>query len=135
MAAFTAADPHDRAAFDIHWAKIIADRTIVLRTILYRGQIAGSIVSHRWFGEPEISYWLGRAYWGQGVASGALARFLAIEMERPLFARVAFDNVGSQRVLEKCGFVRIGQEQGYANARSGTIDQFVYRLDAATEST
>jgi len=34
MAAFTAKDPTDRAAFSAHWAKIMADPGITIRTIL-----------------------------------------------------------------------------------------------------
>jgi RimJ/RimL family protein N-acetyltransferase len=44
---------------------------------------------------------------GAGVATAALAAFLMIVEERPLFAHVAEHNVGSIRVLEKCGFALV----------------------------
>jgi RimJ/RimL family protein N-acetyltransferase len=39
-----------------------------------------------------------------------LTAFLKLESARPLYAAASEHNPGSQRVLEKCGFVRIGQE-------------------------
>ena len=48
MAAFTAKDPTDRLAFDQHWVKVLADPGITIRTILYQGQVAGSVLCHAW---------------------------------------------------------------------------------------
>jgi len=78
MAAFTAEDPADWGAFDLRWEKIFADPGITVRTILYQGQVAGSIVCHAWFGDPEIGYWLGVEYWGKGIASRSLEMFLEL---------------------------------------------------------
>ena len=50
------------------------------------------------------------------------------EYLRPLHGRVAFDNFGSQTVLEKCGFVRIGTDKGFANARNAEIEEFVFSV-------
>ena len=58
----------------------------------------------------------------------ALKHFLAIENTRPIIGRVAFDNFGSQRVLEKCGFEKIGNDIGFANARQAEIEEFIYKL-------
>ena len=117
MAAFTSKDPTDRAAFMAHWARILADPGITIRTILVEGQVAGHVLVHGWFGEPEITYWIGKAFWGKGVASQALAQFLDIVAARPLYARVAKDNLPSLRVLEKCGFTITGEDKGFAYAR------------------
>lgn len=129
MAAFTAEDPTDREAFDAHWAKVRADASILIRTILYGGQVAGSILSHGWFGEPELSYWLGREFWGKGIATAALNLFLEVEKTRPLYARVAHDNIGSMRVLEKCGFVESGRDEGYAHGRKAITPEIILKLD------
>ncbi len=126
MAGFTAKDPTDRAAFDALWARVRADAGITLRTINFRGQVAGYILCHGWFGEPEMSYWLGREFWGQGIATAALAAFLAEVPVRPLYARAAADNAASIRVLEKGGFTRVGQDRGFANARGTEIDEVIY---------
>jgi RimJ/RimL family protein N-acetyltransferase len=71
MAAFTAKDPTDRGAFDEHWEKVLADRGLTIRTILLDGQVAGSVLCHAWGCQPEISYWLGREFWGKNIASEA----------------------------------------------------------------
>ena len=128
MAAFTAKDPADREAFMQHWAKVMADERIPIRTILYERQIAGSILHHSWFGEPEISYWIGKEFWGMGIATQALKLFLKEQTIRPLFARVVKDNTASIRVLEKCGFEVAGEDKGFANARGTEVEEFVFKL-------
>ena len=128
MAAFTAEDPGDREAFDAHWTRILADETVVAQTIVYGGQVAGHVVRFERFGEPEVTYWLGREYWGQGLATRALAAFLANHPERPIYARAARDNGASIRVLEKCGFTITGYEVAYANARGQEIEEAVLEL-------
>lgn len=129
MAAFTADDPSDREAFLDRWTRIFADGNIVGRTILVDDAVVGSILVHNWFGDPEVTYWIDRDHWGKGVATSALAEFLEIVELRPLYARVAFDNHGSRRVLEKCGFVVTGSERGHANARAEEIEELVLTLD------
>jgi len=99
------------------------------QTILADNVIAGSIAKFILEGDAEITYWLGRQFWGQGIATRALKDFLAIETARPIFGRVAFDNLGSQKVLEKCGFVRIGADKGFANARQAEVEEYIYKLD------
>jgi RimJ/RimL family protein N-acetyltransferase len=129
MAAFTAKDPYDRKAFDEKWKKILSDETITIRTILFNGEVAGHVVCHSWFGDPEVSYWIGKEYWGNGIATRALALLLEELKDRPLYARVAKDNTGSVRVLEKCGFVLSGSDKGFANARGEEVEEFVYKKD------
>lgn len=128
MAAFTPKDPTDRDAFTARWARILADPTITAKTILLEGQVAGHIVSHAWFGQPEISYWIGREYWGQGIATAALAQFLTYVKTRPLYARAAKDNMGSIRVLQKNGFTIAGADRGYSNARGEDVDEVILQL-------
>jgi RimJ/RimL family protein N-acetyltransferase len=130
MAAFTHEDPSDRAAFDAHWARLRADRTVRTRAIVVGGEVVGSIASFLLHGEREVTYWIGRPHWGKGLATGALGAFLREEAHRPLLARVAKDNVGSRRVLEKCGFRVVGEGRWFANARGAEIDELVLRLEA-----
>ena len=129
MAAFTAKVPTDRDAFDKHWAKVMADDTIPIKTILFDGEIAGYILCHGWFGDPEMSYWIGKLFWGKGIATAAIAQFLQEHPTRPLFARVAIDNLGSKRVLEKCGFTPFSTDRGFANARGEDIDEIILKLE------
>jgi RimJ/RimL family protein N-acetyltransferase len=94
----------ERTEFDAHWAKILGDENCFTKTIVADGQVAGSIASFLRDGEREIGYWLDRALWGRGIATEALSLFLRLEQRRPLCAGVAPHNIGSMRVLEKCGF-------------------------------
>ena len=129
MAAFTAKDPSDKAAFDAHWDKIMADDSVIIRTVLYEGDVAGSVSKYEMFGEAEVSYWLGTRFWAKGIATAALQQFLEVLEIRPLHARVAKDNVGSTRVLQKCGFKITGEDKGFANARGMEIEEYVLTLD------
>jgi RimJ/RimL family protein N-acetyltransferase len=54
---------------------------------------------------------------------------LTVDPSRPLHARIAYDNVASRRVLEKCGFRLVATERGFAEARSGEIEEYVLRLE------
>lgn len=130
MAAFTAPDPTDRDAFMAHWAKILGDERSTNMTILFDGQVAGSISSFEQFGEPSVSYWLGRSFWGQGIATQALGALLRLVQTRPLYARAAKDNLASLRVLQKCAFTICGEDRGFANARGEEIEEYILRLDA-----
>lgn len=128
MAAFTAQDPANRDAFMAQWAKILSDGAVVKQTILWQGQIAGSIVSYLLIGEREVGYGLGREYWGRGIATAALRAFLEVVEERPLYARAAKDNAASLRVLQKCGFVISGEGKGYANGRGAETEEYLLTL-------
>lgn len=129
MAAFTAKDPSDRAAFDAFWQRIMANQEIVIRTILADEQVAGSVLKYVDEGKPEVSYWLGRSFWGKGVATQALELFLQIVTDRPIYARAARDNLASIRVLEKCAFRLCGEGKGFANARCCEIEEVVMVLE------
>ena len=129
MAAFTAKNPSDKAAFLAHWARILGDKTIIKKTILWQGQVAGHISRFEQFGNSEVSYWLGKPFWGQGIATWALAEFLHLVTVRPLYARAVSDNFASRRVLEKCGFTISGHNRDFANARSEVVEEVILRLD------
>jgi len=135
LAAFTAGDPTDRNAFTAHWHQILADPTTINRTIVCDGQVVGSVASYEESGKPEVTYWIGRAHWGRGIATRALTAFLAqVNTTRPIYARVAKDNLGSRRVLEKCGFQVAGETTGFANARGGEIEELLLELLANVEN-
>jgi RimJ/RimL family protein N-acetyltransferase len=101
MAAFT---PRANDAFMAHWAKILADATLAKKTVLFKGEVAGNVLAFNQDGKRLVGYWLGRPYWGRGIASRALQAFLDGVAERPLHAYVAAHNPASLRVLQKCGF-------------------------------
>jgi RimJ/RimL family protein N-acetyltransferase len=72
--------------------------------------VAGNIVCFEDQGERLVGYWIGRGFWGLGIATAALAAFLRQIPARPLVARVVRHNVASRRVLEKCGFMLAGED-------------------------
>lgn len=132
MAAFTSRDPTDYDAFLAHWARVRADETTINQTILVDGAVAGNIACFSDFGEPDVGYWLGREFWGRGIATRALAAFLRQAQVRPIFARAAKDNTASLRVLQKCGFAIIGEDKGYSHARGHDVEEYILKLGADT---
>jgi len=102
------APPRQRDDFFAHWGTLLTDPAVLARTIVVDGEVAGNILSWDWdqAGTREVGYWIGRTHWGRGVATSALALFLTRMTSRPLYAYVTAHNLGSIRVLEKCGFHR-----------------------------
>ncbi|MEV0460103.1 GNAT family N-acetyltransferase [Catellatospora methionotrophica] len=129
VAAFTAADPDDRTAFDAHMAKIRTAPQVTNRAITADGLLVGSIASFVVDGDTEVTYWIDRSFWGQGIATRALALLLEKIEVRPVFARTASDNLGSIKVLQKSGFTVTGTYRGFANARNEEIEETLLRLD------
>ncbi len=100
MAAVTARSSAD---FRAHLEKIRASPDVVFRVIELDGEVAGTMGSFV-RGDRQLGYLIAPKFWGRGVATRALELLLAIDRQRPMFAHVAVHNVGSRRVLEKCGF-------------------------------
>jgi RimJ/RimL family protein N-acetyltransferase len=128
MAAFTAADPDDRSAFDAHMARIMSSPETLVMAITSGGRLVGTIGSWVDEGVTEVTYWVGREFWGQGIASAALARLLELVPARPVRARAASDNLGSLRVLQKAGFRPVGTERAFARARGREIEETILEL-------
>lgn len=128
IAAFTSKDATDKAAYLQKFTKLLNDPTINNQTIIVNSNIVGSIAKFEMRGHAEITYWIDKPFWNKGVATVALKKFLAIEKTRPIFASAAFDNIGSQKVLEKAGFIKIGTDRGFAHARQAEIEEFIYQL-------
>jgi RimJ/RimL family protein N-acetyltransferase len=101
----------DREAFDAHWQRMLADETLYKKTIVFEGQVAGNVGSWEQGGRRLVGYWVGREFWGKGLATQALAEVVDELGTRPLYAYVAKTNAASIRVLEKCGFVRSDEDE------------------------
>ena len=129
MAAFTAKDQSDKEFYINKWTKIVENPDINMQTIRFENKIVGSLVHFDMMEETNVSYWIDQQYWGKGFATEGLKAFIKDVAKRPLFGRVAYDNYGSQKVLNKCGFKLIGQDKGFANARNKEIEEFIYKLD------
>ena len=110
MAAFTS---REWDALMAHWRQnVVGNKANEARTILVDNHVAGYVSSWEQDGRRLVGYWVGREFWGRGVASSALDEFLRIhERRRPIHAYVALSNARSIRVLEKCGFQRIGEPE------------------------
>ncbi len=129
LAAFMPKDSTDKTAYLTKHTKLLSNPTINNQTILIDNTIVGSIAKFVMGGDAEITYWLDKKFWRQGITTKALKNFLVIERNRPIYGRVAFDNLRSQKVLEKCGFFKIGSDKGFANARQTEIEEYIYKLD------
>jgi len=128
MAAFTADDPNDRTAFDSHMAKVMSSPDVMNRVITSDERFVGTIACFVLDGVTEVTYWLIRPLWGRGIASRALELLLQEVPVRPIRARVASDNIGSLRVLQKTGFKSIGTEVSFAPARGAAIEETLLEL-------
>lgn len=124
MAAFP---PRDRDAFTAHWSKVLADQTVTKKTILFHGHVAGNIVSWEQSAKTLVGYWIGKNYWGKGIATRALSAFLNDLTARPLYAHVAKHNIASIRVLEKCGFTVCGEDRVTSDTGE-EVEEFIFRL-------
>lgn len=124
MALFPA---RDEKAFTAHWDKILASDE-VRKTIVFEGNVAGNIVSFDQNGKRLVGYWIGRDYWGKGLATKALAELIGELAVRPLYAYVARTNVASIRVLEKCGFVASGSRTEFDDRLGVEVEEVLMQL-------
>lgn len=115
----------ERASFDAHWQRLLGDSEKRVVAVLADGELVGNLGAWGPADERLVGYWIAREHWNRGIATRALAAFLALEATRPLFAHVVRHNSASMRVLEKCGFVSSGPDA------SG--EELMYRLDARFE--
>jgi RimJ/RimL family protein N-acetyltransferase len=121
----------ERDAYEAHWTKLRGDPEILLRTITTEdGAVAGQLLSFPREGIREIGYWLGREFWGRGIATAALAEFLSLVPERPVYGVVSEANVASRRVLERNGFVLAERREREPSVPGGPpLTLLVFRLD------
>ncbi|MEM8543741.1 MAG: GNAT family protein [Cyanobacteria bacterium P01_H01_bin.119] len=84
----------------------------ISKAIEYQGKLVGGVgiapltgwQSH----VAEIGYWLGEAYWGQGIATKAVKQISEFAFQelgyQKLYGRVYTYNEASMAVLKKCGY-------------------------------
>jgi RimJ/RimL family protein N-acetyltransferase len=117
-------------AFMKHWTtKILGDKAVFKNTILFKGIVAGNIVSWEQSGNQEVGYWIGKEFWGYGIATKALSEFLHLLNIRPLYAHVAKHNIASLKVLNRCGFTISGEEKVSSEAFDNEIEEFILKLE------
>ena len=109
--------PLDRQRFDAHQVpQADAGPTVDQAgyTIIVDGEVAGQIGHFSRHGtDHEVGYFVGERWWGRGVATDALRRFVAelrgLGFSGPLYATHAVENEASARVLAKAGFDEAGE--------------------------
>jgi len=78
----------------------------------------------------EIGYWLGKPYWGRGLATAAVRSLTQFAFEHLGLARVFAlpfeENLASVRVLEKAGFIREGVLRNAAIKEGRVRNMFMY---------
>jgi len=100
--------------------------------------LIGAVGLHLFRDPPRatLGYWLGKPYWGKGLMSEAVARFLRGAFEELGLARIDSsympENAASGRVLAKAGFVTTGTAVQHARARARDVELVTTSLDAAS---
>ncbi|MGO9708764.1 MAG: GNAT family N-acetyltransferase [Polyangiaceae bacterium] len=127
MAAFGTrdSDPDELAA---RWKRSRTDGTTLQKAIVSGEGVVGFVASFLLEGRLQVTYWVARPYWGRGVATSALFQLLQLVPQRPIYASAATDNVGSLRVLQKCGFAVCGSAKAFASARGEEIEEIFLEL-------
>ena len=128
MAAFTGADPDDRAAFDAWITRQRASDDVQFFVVTEDGGFAGTAGVFTVDGDREVTYWIARHAWGRGVAAEALRLLVSREPVRPLFARAAAHNTRSIAVLERNGFTEVSRNVDFAPGLGRETEEIVFTL-------
>lgn len=95
------------------------------------GELAGTIGAYDYDAAAssiEVGFSIAEPSWGKGYASEALRAVLRYLVDDERIAQVrawcASDNVGSRRVLEKCGMILTNTEKGALAVGDETFDRF-----------
>lgn len=80
----------------------------------------------------ELGYWLAEPFWGKGIITNAIKEmiefgFKTYDINR-IFARPFATNIGSQKVLEKAGFVLEGRFEKTFIKHGELLDEMVYAV-------
>ena len=106
----------------------------MLLGIRYRGEVIGAVglepgtdIHRR---SAELGYWLAEPYWGRGMVTACVRRYVDFQFERSdllrIYAEPFADNPASIRVLEKCGFSREGLLRQHAVKDGRVKDVLLY---------
>jgi RimJ/RimL family protein N-acetyltransferase len=81
---------------------------------------------------PELGYWLGEPYWGQGIMTEAVKALLEAAFATGFYpavrARALQSNAASIRVLEKAGFRNVGADIDAVGFNKG-LPIFHFRME------
>ena len=119
-AAMAAFPPRERDAFMAHWAKTLANESALTWTVVCDGAVAGNIGCWEDDGRRLVGYWIGREFWGRGLATQALAEVLDVVDARPLHAYVAKSNVPRSACSRSAGSSRLASTRATTGSRSSS---------------
>ena len=102
--------------------------------IFYRNQLVGMFEFHP-ITKPdqvEIGYWLYEEFRQKGILSQVLPRMIAYTQTHinvsKIRATTAIENIPSQKLLEKCGFIWTDTIEYQIEAKSRKDFEYLYRL-------
>lgn len=80
----------------------------------------------------ELGYWIGEPFWGQGIMTEAIRQMVEYGFAHwpvnRIFARPFHTNIGSQRALEKAGFILEARLQGTIVKNDEVLDELIYAI-------
>jgi RimJ/RimL family protein N-acetyltransferase len=126
--------PYTRADAEQYIARVASQDPVTSFAIVVDGAAVGGITLTPGHDIERVSaesgYWIGRAYWGRGIATGAIRgvtghAFRTLGLER-VFAVPFVRNAASVRALEKAGYVREGVMRRSALKDGALLDQYLY---------
>tara|TARA_A100000171_G_scaffold52249_2_gene69746 strand:- start:672 stop:1142 length:471 start_codon:yes stop_codon:yes gene_type:complete len=120
--------PRTREAFAKQWERMVHGDDTQTRLIVLEGEVVGCINSFQVEDETQVGYMIAQAHWGKGIGSRALKLFIELFEHRPLIAHVAKSNIGSCRILEKCGFIKTEERDSPETERYMACIVAVYEL-------
>ncbi|MCU4673771.1 GNAT family N-acetyltransferase [Microbacterium fluvii] len=135
LAAFTADDPTDRAAFDAWIARERASRSVALHAVTDDGAFVGIAATFAVGDDREATVWIAHEAWGRGVATEALRLLVAGEPERPLFARLAAHDAAAIAAFEHNGFTEVSRSLQFAPGlgHEVEVEEIVFALMPALD--
>lgn len=78
----------------------------------------------------ELGYFIGEDFWGKGIATEAIRKIVDYGFDNfeviRIFARPFGNNLASQKVLEKAGFVLEARIEGNIYKNGGFLDELIY---------
>lgn len=106
--------PYHQSHFDEFLAHIVPHEQTWAIVLRETNELVGmtSLIPHREHSSAELGYYLGRPYWGRGLATEAGQAIVRFGFERMacamLTSRYHADNPASGKVLTKLGFEPVG---------------------------
>lgn len=65
IAAFTAKDPTDKAAYLEKYTKLLHNPTVNMQTIVVNNAVVGTVTKFEINDEAEVAFWIDKAFWGE----------------------------------------------------------------------